>query len=1599
MKKTMILSLVLSLLLSTWALAVPVQQVQAASVSEGFETWEMLQEGFGNGSHMPVFHAGGKLNVDGLLEDWDGEGHSALALPAAPEQVRINGWGGEEDLSMQARFAYDEENFYFSATVTDNIHLALANESMWSGDSIQLAFGKNQIYGPEYGFALVNGEAQVWRWVDGRAVLDKSAVSFRASRAGSETIYEASIPWRAIFEQAQDLDQPLPFSILVNDNDGGGRRGWIEWNESIGKTKDVNTMGMLYLVPLHDNWSFWLDTKPEIKPGETVPYTLTAVNYSQEMRALTFRSEQLGLERQVNVPAGTAVHLNSAYTVAVNGELTLRIDAEEEGQGIIRSLAIPVSAVGISELNAGFDDLEGRLPLLEGLLQQAQLQGLATDYEQVNYTTLLDFIGYGREDVAQGRLSRANYVLNELEVLFSEAVDSLQSGLAGDREPWAVPRYITGSLDITDYTFTGTTKIRSTQEVEENRPVFFNGYGHFDQVRRDMSKFQDYGANIVQVETGPSRVLNRKEGYIPSFASGKMGGVSGEYYVDDTVSRTGGKSLKMVNRTPKAPNVYLRVWQNVSLKANTTYIFRAWVKAEELQGQNAWFPGGPSWQLRTKFPAGTYDWTEITAEYTTGSSAVTAEMMFLLESTGTIWIDDVEVTEAGSSVNLVKNGGFEEFPNAIVVPDKDYLILTDRLQQDVISTLQAGEAYDVAVNVLLSPHYFPAWVLDQFPELRNTANKGFLKYDIYHPKAKEVVETYLRAVIPLIKDYRSLHSITLSNEPIYYANLNPVYLPKWQQYIRDVYEGDINELNRIYGSAYASFEDVPMPSALGSNPHSYDYMTFNSRMFSEWHQWMADIIHEIAPDVPVHVKIMTDLASGLERGTEIEQFSALSQINGNDAYNLLDNRPGSFQHEAIVYDMQRSFNKAPVFNSEHHFIQDGDTNYSPDQAIHATALFWQGAIHGRSASTAWVWERTYDASSPFEGSLLHRPDVVAAIGRTNLDLNRLAYEVKALQDTPAQAAILYSAPSALYNSNYFPALRNSYEALSYSGQSIRFVSEGQVAQGELSRYRLLVIPAATHVTEEVLEGIVSFVEQGGKVLMINSQSLGKDEHNEAHSSIRQQIVVDQALVLDGGATALQIREAALPLLEQESMTAVMLRTPSNGEPVYGVEWRSAYLNGKLLINAVNYTSQPHTVSLEVHGEPLSGLVLERISGQLVNPSSLELQPYTPYLLEIVPSSGGSAEATLSAGAEEAAPGSRVPYTIGVKQVQNPFTAMDVIVHYDPEVLEFETATEGDTAILAETAVQSVNSAYTVASAVKAEEGQIRLLLYTGGNEHALSGTEELIRLYAAVKETAPLGATASLSLSDLKLSFEGMRTTVDTTGASVLLTVAETQPPVDKSALLAAIASARSQLQGASVGTTPGQYPSHAYAELEAAIEAAEEASLSAQLGQSEIDAAKAALDEARQQFAASVIPYPPADKTELNARITAVQAVYDKAKTGDKIGQYPSAAKSALQTALALAKLIQADTDASQGTVDAAAADLQTAYETFTFSIITLTGKAKAVSIDDLTLLAKYYGIDSSHPDWSKVAVADLEERGEITIEVLAAVARMILNDWALQQ
>jgi hypothetical protein len=313
-------------------------------------------------------------------------------------------------------------------------------------------------------------------------------------------------------------------------------------------------------------------------------------------------------------------------------------------------------------------------------------------------------------------------------------------------------------------------------------------------------------------------------------------------------------------------------------------------------------------------------------------------------------------------------------PSSTVFEDGVHL---DGIRESICAALDRARDNGVRVCVLISPHYFPEWAFKKWPELE-VKKHGFLKVAVEAEQARDIYRKHLEALIPLIKEHPALHSICLSNEPVSMNSQNdPFRLPLWHAYLEKRHKS-IETLNSLYGTSYTSFDQVPQPAlSFDEKPAPlYDAVRFNQEMFAGWHAWMAEVIHEMAPELPCHAKVM---ALPLNRntvfwGTDPWDFSRLSQINGNDCY-FMQTRDeerwvSAWPTQNMYYDLQRSMKATPVFNTENHIIRDREQGHI--RAEHIYASIWQGAIHGQGGSATWAWERTYDSKSDFEGLILHR---------------------------------------------------------------------------------------------------------------------------------------------------------------------------------------------------------------------------------------------------------------------------------------------------------------------------------------------------------------------------------------------------------------------------------------------------------------------------------------------------------------------------------------------------------------------------------------------------------------------------------------------------
>jgi hypothetical protein len=528
-----------------------------------------------------------------------------------------------------------------------------------------------------------------------------------------------------------------------------------------------------------------------------------------------------------------------------------------------------------------------------------------------------------------------------------------------------------------------------------------------------------------------------------------------------------------------------------------------------------------------------------------------------------------------------------------------------------------AQANGVKISFLLSPHYFPDWAREASPAV-TIPNHQFITYNIDHPIARQVIGDWLRGAIGQLADEPALLSFCLSNEPAYsWSGRDTFSHPLWTKFLSDTHRS-IDVLNKLYGTSYTSFDQVPPPPIPVPDFNQpveimrayYDWMNFNNRHFADWHEWMNGIIKNTAPKVSTDIKIMAGAAfdrGSMYIGVDPEQFCAITNFAGNDDYMfpVNDGRYAlEWQLEESGYDLLRSFHDQPSINSENHLIPDRFTEPVPME--YARTVMWQGALHGQAATVTWVWGEAGDQNDDLYGSIYYRPADVFGAGRAWLDAERLSGQVASIIRLQPHVAILYSRTSLFWQSGYANTLETAYAALDFSGEPVTFVTEQELKNGDYKNVKIILLPQATHVTDSTVDALLKFVSRGGKLVSFGSGNLSKDQYDRS----RQIPAALCQATLDANDDEEAAQRQLLPILKSVGCY-IPLYSHDTGRQTYGVEYRRFNYDGKSYVSAINLMSQPQHINAMMPGP---GSIKDLLSGENLDESDIEMPPMQPRML-------------------------------------------------------------------------------------------------------------------------------------------------------------------------------------------------------------------------------------------------------------------------------------------------------------------------------------------------------------------------------------------------
>ena len=198
-----------------------------------------------------VAHPAAGATVDGDHVDLGAEGWVELGDDAWVGTSSLSGAG---DLSVRAAARWDTQGLLLAFEVTDDVQdNTHPDADLWMGDSVQMGFDVDRTYGSGYdvtgdheiNLGLVGGEARAYRFHGPAGA--SSAFEVGAVREGTVTRYEVRLAPDALAGVTWEVGQVLGFSFLVNDADGAGREGWMEWTPGMGAGKVPYYFGEILL--------------------------------------------------------------------------------------------------------------------------------------------------------------------------------------------------------------------------------------------------------------------------------------------------------------------------------------------------------------------------------------------------------------------------------------------------------------------------------------------------------------------------------------------------------------------------------------------------------------------------------------------------------------------------------------------------------------------------------------------------------------------------------------------------------------------------------------------------------------------------------------------------------------------------------------------------------------------------------------------------------------------------------------------------------------------------------------------------------------------------------------------------------------------------------------------------------------------------------------------------------------------------------------------------------------------------------------------------------------------------------------------------------
>ncbi|MCC6152446.1 MAG: hypothetical protein IT367_01725 [Candidatus Hydrogenedentes bacterium] len=520
------------------------------------------------------------------------------------------------------------------------------------------------------------------------------------------------------------------------------------------------------------------------------------------------------------------------------------------------------------------------------------------------------------------------------------------------------------------------------------------------------------------------------------------------------------------------------------------------------------------------------------------------------------------------------------------------------------SMLADAERRGVNVIVDAAPENLPAWA--QTPAV-DTTSGGSFNYDLMADGPRTVLERHFTALAAVARTRPNVVSISLADDPA--LRLRESTLREGLIQLAKSRYTEYDAMNRRWRTRYMSFDEVQVDWASRHTAYLYDLQTYHQELGTQLFAWLAELSRKAAPGLPVQVQCAdTAFEKGESlQGIDRESILASMDMSGTSASQSLHGSGLAIgpQTQAANYALLRSLRpNAPVINTSDGF--ELPENVTGREAYgRVRAMLWEGVMAGLNASAMQL-------GTPGTGNdgILARPELIDAYATANLDINRLAPIVTALQQAPAPVRILWSPSSKMFNRGdpYVDSAMRAYEGCANFGPRTLFISERECERDGLNGVEVLVIPKALALSDDAFHAINRFVEAGGVTIRQGNpfpyDRQGVSRTDTVTRSKRTILLRSE----DSVRAYLDALDAAYAL---DGMNAPPRPVNEFDYPIDGVKSRFAIHERVPYLYLMNLRNEP--VHVKLAGEYSAGMDL--ISGNRVNFPDI-IEPLTPMVIQL-----------------------------------------------------------------------------------------------------------------------------------------------------------------------------------------------------------------------------------------------------------------------------------------------------------------------------------------------------------------------------------------------